>query len=783
MKLSKTPIFLFLFFGLIIGQLRAQTTDALPRSTPEAEGISSEGISQFLDAVGKSQHEVHSLMVLRHGKVVAEGWWNPYRADLKHTMYSCSKSFTATAIGFAVSEKRLTVNDKVISFFPDDLPKTISPNLAELKIKDLLSMSAGQDFDPSGMVNSRDSNWIRGFLSIPFVHQPGTKFLYNSLCTYTLSAIVQKVTGEKVIDYLTPRLFKPLGITGADWEVDPRGINVGGWGLRIKTEDMAKFGQLFLQKGMWNGKQVLPKEWVEEASTTKIIQHPDLAQEKKDASDWEQGYCYQMWRCRNNAYRGDGAFGQFIIVMPDQDAVIILTSETGNMQEEFNLVWKYLYPAIKKDDKLPANKSALAALKQQLATLALPLAAKGIASPLVKAISGKTFALAPNDKFIQKMGFQFKDDLCQVTFRNKVDSFKIAFAAGKWAFGETKKIGPALTGAAKAHFVGLPPPKVAGNYQWKNDSTLELVLRYIESPHTETFTCQFSKNAITVDVQNSFDKNAKKSMKGVMASAQLKPIQIIMRGDDMGFSHSGNEALVQAYTKGIETSIEIIVPSPWFPEAVKLLEQNPGIDVGVHLAITSEWDNVKWRPLTDCPSIRDPNGYFYPMVNANKNYPGLAIKENQWKLEDIEKEMRAQIEMAIKKVPRISHFSGHMGCNWISPEVSAMTKKLAKAYNIDIDLGELGVKNFTYAGPKGTGKEKIQSFIAALKNMEPGQTYLFVDHPGIDDAELRAISHIGYENVAEDRQGVTELFTSKELKDFIQQNGIQLVSYKDLMKK
>jgi CubicO group peptidase (beta-lactamase class C family)/predicted glycoside hydrolase/deacetylase ChbG (UPF0249 family) len=732
-----------------------------------------------LDAEAKSQHEPHSLMVIRHGKIVAEGWWNPYRADLKHTMYSCSKSFTATAIGFAISEKRLTVNDKVISFFPDDLPKTISPNLAELKIKDLLSMSAGQNFDPTGLVNSRDSNWVRGFMEIPFVFQPGTKFLYNSLCTYMLSAIIQKVTGEKVIDYLTPRLFKPLGISGADWEVDPRGINVGGWGLRVKTEDMAKFGQLFLQKGMWNGKQVLPKGWVEEASSVKIIQHPDLAQEKRDPSDWEQGYCYQMWRCKNNAYRGDGAFGQYIIVMPDQDAVVIMTSETSNMQDEINLIWKYILPAFQKE-VLPANKTALADLKQKLATLALPVAAKGPASPLVKAISGKTFALSPNDKHLQKMAFQFKDDLCHVTFYNKMDSFKIAFAAGKWAFGETKKLGPALTGAAKGHFVGLPPPKVAGNFSWKSDTTLELVLRYIESPHTETFTCSFDKSRIAVEVKNSFEKNVIRSMKGVLAQAQIKPIRVIMRGDDMGFSHSGNLALVETYKKGIETSIEVIVPSPWFPEAVKMLEQNPGIDVGVHLAITSEWDNVKWRPLTDCPSIRDANGYFYPMVFANKNYPGQAIMENNWKIEDIEKEMRAQIEMALKKIPRVSHVSAHMGCNRISDAVKAMSKKLAQAYNIDIDLEELGVKNFSYAGSKGTGKEKIQSFIAALKNLEPGQTYLFVDHPGLDDEELRSIYHIGYENVAADRQGVTELFTSKEVKNFMLNNGIQLVGYNDL---
>ncbi|TAL41848.1 MAG: class A beta-lactamase-related serine hydrolase, partial [Chitinophagaceae bacterium] len=226
-----------LFVLLLSIQVSSQTIIALPRSTPEAEGASSKGIIEFLDAVGKSQHELHSLMILHHGKVIAEGWWNPYRPDLKHTMYSLSKSFTSTAIGFAVSEKRISLNDKVISFFPNKLPDTVSNYLAQLTIKDLITMSVGQAPDPSFMIGSVYSDWIKGFFSVSILYKPGAVFLYNSLATYMLSAIVQKVTGQKVIDYLTPRLFTPLGIHGMDWETDLMGINTGGWGLRIKTED------------------------------------------------------------------------------------------------------------------------------------------------------------------------------------------------------------------------------------------------------------------------------------------------------------------------------------------------------------------------------------------------------------------------------------------------------------------------------------------------------------------------------------------------------------------
>ena len=261
MRKQSLTLLLLLF---VFCDLAAQKSKMLPRSVPEAEGVSSNDIIQFLDAASKSKTEFHSFMLVRHGKVIAEGWWNPYRPDLRHTMYSCSKSFTATAVGFAVQEKKLSLNDKVISFFPHDLPDTVSKYLSQLTVKDVLIMSDGQEPDPTGTVGSKYSNWRKGFLATPIVHEPGSVFLYNSLGTYMLSAIVQKVTGEKIVDYLKPRLFDPLGIQGMDWETDIEGINTGGWGLRLKTEDMAKFAQLFLQKGEWNGKRILPAPWVEE---------------------------------------------------------------------------------------------------------------------------------------------------------------------------------------------------------------------------------------------------------------------------------------------------------------------------------------------------------------------------------------------------------------------------------------------------------------------------------------------------------------------------------------
>ena len=766
---------------LLSFQILAQNKFSLPRSTPEAEGVSSQGIVDFLNAASKSKHEFHSFMLIRHGKVVSENWWSPYRSDLKHTMYSTSKSFTATAVGFAVAEKKLNVSDKVISFFPEDLPENISPNLADLEIRDLLTMSVGHEKENFTFI-ATSGNWVKDFLRTPIVFKPGTKFLYNTPATYMLSAIVQKVTGQKVIDYLQPRLFAPLGIENIDWEVDPKGINTGGYGLRLKTEDMAKFGQLFLQKGKWNGKQILPASWVEEASSMKIVQDLPKGVSSRDSSDWLQGYAYQMWRCRNNGYRADGANGQFIIVLPEKDAVIAITAEAPDMQNEINLVWKYILPALK-DNKLTKNSKSLAELKTISKELTTPISVKSKSSPIQNNISGKEFGIYSKTKSLKSVKFEFKAENC--TFTIKTDSVEhiLSFGNGKWTENITTKFGPYLVAAARGNRVGQSPFKTANSYTWLDDKTLELTLKYIESPHTETIICAFDGEYVTLDFQNIFNKNAERNIiKGVVSEQKTNAPKLIVRGDDMGFSHSGNEALIKSYLDGIETSIEIIVPSPWFPEAVKLLAQNPNVDVGVHFAITSEWDNVKWRPLTVAPSLRDKDGYFYPMIFHNKNYDKLAILDNDWKVDDIEKELRAQIEMARKHIPRISHVSGHMGSLAFTKEIKEMTARVGREYNISmVDAGTTDIQYVGYEFKNKTTDQRIDGFINMLDRLEAGKTYVFVEHPGLDNEELRAISHIGYEDVAKERQDVTTVFTSEKVKEAIVRKGIQLVSYKEVL--
>jgi chitin disaccharide deacetylase len=258
-----------------------------------------------------------------------------------------------------------------------------------------------------------------------------------------------------------------------------------------------------------------------------------------------------------------------------------------------------------------------------------------------------------------------------------------------------------------------------------------------------------------------------------------KEINLLIRGDDIGSSHTSNIACIESYKNGIMRSVELMVPGPWFPEAVRLLNENPGLDVGVHLVVTSEWNDIKWRPLTCCPSLVDKDGYFFPMIWQRPDFPaGTALKDAPWKIEEIEQEFRAQIQMARRYVPRVSHMDCHMGCESCSPEIASLVARLSREYKMDIKPSDKGYKYIGLWGKNDTtANQRIKSAVKTLKSLGPG-SYLFIDHPGLDTPEMRAIWHKGYENVAADRDGVTKVFTSKEVFDAVKSSGIRLVSYK-----
>src|SRR5882672_7410633 len=280
---------------------------SFPRATPESQGVSSIAVLALVEALDQVD-AMNSFMLVLHGQVIAEGWWTPYSAQDNHELYSLSKSFTSTAVGMAVAEGKLSIDDEVLKFFPGDAPANPSVNLKAMRVRDLLTMNAGHQDEVS---TAADKISAKVFLTNAVPHKPGTHFKYNTPATFMLSAIVQKLTGQTVVEYLKPRLFEPLGITQPVWNTNWQGINLGGYGLNARTEDIARFGQLYLQKGKWNGKQLIPPEWVEMATTKQV------SNGSNPKSDWDQGYGFQFWRCRNGAYRGDGAFGQYCIVLPE----------------------------------------------------------------------------------------------------------------------------------------------------------------------------------------------------------------------------------------------------------------------------------------------------------------------------------------------------------------------------------------------------------------------------------------------------------------------------------
>lgn len=478
--------------------------NALPRSTPEQQGVSSRALNTFLDEVEKSKIEFHSIMVVRHGHVIAEGWWDPYAAPLKHTLYSLSKSFTSTAVGLAVAEGRLNLEEAVISFFPDDKPNDISSNLGSMKIKHLLTMSTGHVKDTIQPMRLSSGTWAKTFLQVPVEREPGTFFKYDTGATYMLSAILQKVTGETLLQFLRPRIFDPLGIDGEDWEIDPLGINTGGYGLRIKTEDIAKFGQLYLQKGKWNGKQLVPSQWIDEATKTQIASNSSNPSRPKEEDDWAQGYGYQFWRCRPGGYRADGAFGQFSMVMPEYDAVIAITGESFSMQKSMDLVWSFILPAMeKKAATLPANIKEQKNLAKRLQYLNLEPPKQNPTSPLASRISGKPLLLDVNEFKAASIQLTFKDDSCTFSLHDEKGKRQIICGINKWVEqkNENKATPFPVPGRMEV------PTAIAGSATWSDDKTLLMTWRLIESAHTNGLTFIFEDNDVTIKFHSSISQN------------------------------------------------------------------------------------------------------------------------------------------------------------------------------------------------------------------------------------------------------------------------------------
>jgi hypothetical protein len=458
----------------------------LPRSTPEAQGISSTAISNFLEAAKTQGLELHSFMLVRRGHVITEGWWSPYHAEGVQLLYSVSKSFTSTAVGFAIDERLLSEDDFVTSFFPNDLPETIGEHLAAMRVRHLLSMATGHVEDTLEHIAQHD-NWVKGFLSLPPEKQPGSIFTYNNGATFMLSAIIQKLTGTKLLEYLRPRLFEPLGITKMRWDESLRGLNLGFSGFHTTTEAIAKFGQLYLQKGVWQGKRLLSEWWTETATREHI---PNASTVEMKTTDWGQGYGYQFWRCQHDCYRADGAFGQYCVVMPKQDAVLVVTSAVLNMQDVLDLTWAHLLPAMT-DAELANDATGQAALSSHLTNLEFARIKGEATSPTISHISGKRYKLEPNPENLRLVSLHFNDQNVSLNFSDNKGEHPVLCGHNEWLSSTTTFYSPVNT-------LHVQPTKVKVNGAWTDANTLAVKIIYIETPHCLTITFHFDRNNVKI---------------------------------------------------------------------------------------------------------------------------------------------------------------------------------------------------------------------------------------------------------------------------------------------
>lgn len=453
----------------------------LRRATPESHGIRSEAIGRFIDDVQNKGLELHSFMMQRGGDVVAEAWWKPYVPEIPHELYSLSKSFTSTAVGFAVQDGLLTVDDYVLSFFPSY--KSPCDNLKKMKIKHLLSMNTGHTDDTMHDVLWGEKDCVTSFLEIDVAKEPGTHFLYNTGATYMLSVIVQKLVGMNINDYLDEKLYKPLGINYPVWDMSKDGISLGGIGLYLTTEDIMKFSIFLQNKGVWEGKRLLSAEWIDEATTSQS----DNSKGGDSSADWCAGYGYQFWMCSHGAYRGDGAFGQLLIVMNEQNATICITGGIGDVKETLNSVWEILLPAMG-DKALPENTEANKKLVEKIGRLEYPVEYNDISDTIKSEIDGKTFALDPNRLDIERIKFCFLEDSCVITMHHN-NNMKLEFVAGHTNPKYGEMIRP-------SHVPLLLKAMIRGT--WISRDEYKVTARFYETAYTMESVYKFDNDKITM---------------------------------------------------------------------------------------------------------------------------------------------------------------------------------------------------------------------------------------------------------------------------------------------
>jgi CubicO group peptidase (beta-lactamase class C family) len=471
----------------------------LPTADPETQGVPSQAISAFLAATQSAGLELHAFELLRRGQLLASGAWAPFTLERPHALFSVSKSFVSTAVGLALSDGLLNLDDTVLSFFPEHEPARVSDHLAAMRVRDLLTMTTGHAEDMTGPLSEHQPQpWVRTFLAQPVDYAPGSHFVYNSAATFMLAAIVERRTGQPLLELLTARLLKPLGITGASWDTNAEGTVFGGWGLYLPVDALARLGQLYLQQGEWEGRALLPPSWVELATSAQV---PNAESASADTLDWGQGYGFQFWRCRHGAYRADGALGQFIVVMPEQQTVLAVLSAVDDMQAVLNEVWTHLLPA-SGEGTLPPDPEALGQLRETCRTLNLPPVMGAVSSDLAVSTVGRTYRFASNSLGLNALRFDIDSDKAELTLHTDAGIFTLSAGLGHWmkqttAFDYVVGFDDVIGSNRNGLWL------VAGSAAWTSPDTLKCHFKYLDSPGTHVFTLTMLAGGDSLRVESS----------------------------------------------------------------------------------------------------------------------------------------------------------------------------------------------------------------------------------------------------------------------------------------
>lgn len=482
----------------------ANASKPFERATPESQGVDSAAITALVEGANERGFDFHSLMIVRHGKVISEGWWEPYTADEPHMMFSVSKAVTAMAIGMLVDEGRADLDEEMLDVFPTLANAAARANMKGVRVRHLLAMASGHAEDTMEIMRALPhEDWVSIFFGVPIEYPPGTHFLYNSGASYLLAAMVTARTGQSVGDYLDKKLFQPLGIIDPPWEKNPHGINFGASGLRLRTEDQAKLGQLFLNRGMWEGKRLLSEDWIDLTIAEQVSNGSD------PDDDWQQGYGFQMWRSRHGSYRMDGRYGQFAFVLPDQDMVISITAGTTNNRVVPDFIWDTLLPGIH-SDVLPENDAADANLRKLLSSQSVFLPEYLKADPsLASQINGRKITLQFNRLGASTVQLDFSADAIDMIVVRRRDGGTESVGAGReqWVTGLTHMW----------DHEEMEEAKLESKAGWLDETTLEIRQQCVETPFARVWKFEFDgPDSVTVSVglDNGFWKELTEVLAG-----------------------------------------------------------------------------------------------------------------------------------------------------------------------------------------------------------------------------------------------------------------------------